>query len=174
MAATKLVLNITRDNAYDLALPAASKRREAIRELIALLRGILIGAKPASALFVMEGAVAASGTVTLANVTAADTVTINNVTFTAVASNPAANQFLQNGTDTQDAADLVRSINASATAGITGVVTAANVAGVVTITAVQPGLVGNAITLASSNGTRLAVSAARLANGSDGTKTTFI
>jgi phage tail sheath gpL-like len=44
-------------------------------------------------------------------------------------------------------------------------VTATSSGAVVTVSAYVKGLIGNAITLASSNGTRLAVSAARLAGG---------
>ena len=112
-------------------------------------------------------AVAASGTVTLANASVADTVTIAGVVFTAVASGATGDQFNQGGTDTADADSLVTAINASSSAGITGCVTASNNSGVVTITASQPGSIGNAITLASSNGTRLAVSGARLASGAE-------
>jgi phage tail sheath gpL-like len=71
----------------------------------------------------------------------------------------ANNQFdvSPGATDTQVAADLVRCINASTTAAISGVVTATNAAGVVTVRAVTAGTAGNSITFISSNGSRLAV-----------------
>jgi hypothetical protein len=112
-------------------------------------------------------AVKASGTVTCASVLAADTVTINGVVLTAVNGSPAADQFDMSGNATAEAVSLVSAINANAT--LAGLVLASNVAGVVTVEALNGGLSGNAITLESSNGTRLAVSAARLAGGTNGT-----
>lgn len=122
----------------------------------------------------MELAIAAgvaTGTVTLASVNVADTVTIDGIVFTAVASGATGNQFNQGGTDTVDAESLVSAVNANTT--LDGRILASNVLGVVTITALEPGELGNSITLASSNGTRLAVSAAALAGGTNGTEYTF-
>jgi phage tail sheath gpL-like len=113
----------------------------------------------------------ASGTVTLANVSVSDTVTIGGVVFTAVASGATGNQFNQGGTDTADAASLVTAVNANTT--LDGLILASNVAGVVTFTALEPGELGNVVTLASSNGTRLAVSGAVLAGGTNGTEYNF-
>lgn len=105
----------------------------------------------------------ASGTCTVASIQADDTVTINGVTLTGKASPSGSSQFDSDGTDTEVAAALAACINAKSS--LTGICTAANVAGVVTISAYCKGVIGNAITLASSNGSRLAVSAARLAGG---------
>lgn len=110
--------------------------------------------------------VAASGTVTLANVSADDTVTIGKTTLTAKASPSGEDQFSQAGTDTADAESLVAKINAHSV--LSKIVVASNVAGVVTIAALVKGEIGNHIALASSNGTRLAVSAAYLASGAGG------
>lgn len=108
----------------------------------------------------------ATGTITLASVQAADTVTINGVVFTAVNGSPTGNQFdMSLASDTLVAADLVRSINASATALIPNYVVASSAAAVVTLTSAFLGLPGNLTTLASSNGSRLAVSGARLTGG---------
>jgi phage tail sheath gpL-like len=122
-------------------------------------------------LLVEVGAVQATGTVTLASVTAADTVTINGVVLTAVSGAPAAGEFDISGTDTADAVSFCAAVAANAT--LAGLVTATSVLGVVTLTAIRGGVSGNAITLASSNGGRLAVSAARLASGTDGTAVTY-
>lgn len=116
-------------------------------------------------------AVKASGTVTCAAVNAADTVTINGVVLTAVNGAPAADQFDMSGSATAEATSLVAAINANAT--LAGLVLASNVAGVVTIEALNGGVSGNAISLASSNNTRLAVSAAALASGTNGTAYSF-
>ncbi|HEU4525504.1 MAG TPA: hypothetical protein VFR62_10815 [Gemmatimonadales bacterium] len=77
----------------------------------------------------------------------------------------ANNQFCFTGSNTQVAADIVRAIGASSTALISSHVTARNTAAAVTITAIHPGLTGNMNTIATSDGTRLAItgSAARLA-----------
>jgi len=115
----------------------------------------------------------ATGTVTAASVLAADTFTLNSVVFTAVTGTPVGPQFDRSGTDTQTAASLVAAINASASASIAGLMTATNVAGVVTIRAVAAGTAANAYTLVSSNGGRLAVSAATLTNGAAITNNTF-
>lgn len=113
-------------------------------------------------------AVAASATVTAASVDAADTVTVNGVVFTAVSdSTPAANQFDMSGTDDETAASLANAINITASA-LAQLVTAVAVDDVVTISAKQPGLVGNAYTLVTSNNSRLAnsvVATGRLAGG---------
>lgn len=101
---------------------------------------------------------ASSGVVTLASVANNDTISINGVVFTAKTASPTGDQFLVGVSDTADAAAAVVAINASATAGIAGVVLASSALGVITLTSQVSGLIGNAISLASSNGTRLAVS----------------
>lgn len=114
------------------------------------------------------GFVHASGTVTMATVSVDDTVTINGVVFTAkAAEDTSLRQFNQSGTDTACATSLVACIIAAVAAGtLTGVV-ATSASAVVTIRATSPVPgTGNAIPLASSNGTRLAVSAPVLTGGS--------
>jgi hypothetical protein len=113
-----------------------------------------------------EQGAAASGTVTAATVVATNTLTINGVVFTAVAAGAVGNQFNVGGNDTVTAANIAAAINASVTAGVQGVVTATSALAVVTITAVQPGLTGNAISLASSGAT-LTVSGAKLTGGTN-------
>lgn len=102
----------------------------------------------------------ASCTVTLATVSAADTVTVNGVVFTAVNGSPVGNQFDMSGTDAADAATLVTAINNCTTAGVFGLIEAVRPAasGVVNIYAIAANsTVGNAYTIASSNGARLAI-----------------
>ena len=119
-----------------------------------------------------SGLAAASGTVTCASVSAADTVTINGVVFTAVnGGTPGANEFDMSGTDTADATSLAAAINASVSSLVQGYVSASSSGAVVTISSVYKGLMGNTHTLASSNGTRLAVSGARLAGGTGAVST---
>lgn len=107
--------------------------------------------------------VRASGTVTVASISAGDTITINGTTLTSSATPSGQSQFLSTGSDTVVAAAIVTCINAHTS--LTGIVTATSSAGVVTVSAAVKGLIGNCITLASSNGVRLAVSGSRLASG---------
>jgi hypothetical protein len=79
----------------------------------------------------------------------------------------ANNQFEVVGTNTQVAADLARCINASSTALVSSHVYAVSTAAVVTLYAKYVGTAGNCITLASSDGTDLAVSGARLSGGTE-------
>lgn len=110
--------------------------------------------------------VAASAIVTCASVSNADTVTINGVVLTAHTNTDAANQFAIDGNDTVDGDKLVLAINNSTSAGLKEVF-ASNSSGAVTITARRGGISGNCITIATSNGTRLAItgSLSRLGSG---------
>jgi hypothetical protein len=108
----------------------------------------------------------ANCTVTIANVSADDTVTVNGVVFTAKASPSGNYQFDSGGTDAQDALSLATKINAvfaatsdPASVGVRGLIKADRPAanGVVNIFAVDEGTAGNAFTIATSNGTRLAI-----------------
>lgn len=108
----------------------------------------------------------ANGTATCASVSVADTVTVRGVVFTAAAAeNLATGAFNQSSTDTVCATSLAACINASTNASLSGLVGAKSAAGVVTVYSIAAGTAGNAYTLASSNGGRLAVSGATLANG---------
>lgn len=71
------------------------------------------------------------------------------------AASPSAAKFSMNTSDTATGDSLAAAVAAEAT--IAALVTAVNASGVVTLTAIEDGTAGNAITLVSSNGTRLAV-----------------
>lgn len=106
----------------------------------------------------------ATGTITLSSHVATNTVTVNGITFTAVASGATGNQYNIGASDTETAASLASAINANTT--LDGMVVATSALGVVTLTAVLPGELGNAVTLAiSANGS---VSAARMSGGTNG------
>jgi phage tail sheath gpL-like len=115
------------------------------------------------------GGVKATGTITLSSHVATDTVTVNGIVFTCVASGAVGNQYNVGGSDTLTGDNLVVALNANAT--LAGMIIATNALGVVTLTALVPGALGNAITLAiSAHGS---VSAARMASGANGdTETT--
>lgn len=109
-------------------------------------------------------AVKATGTITLSSHVATDTVTINGVTLTAIASGANSSQYNVGVDDTATAANLVATINAHTT--LSTMVLATSALGVVTLTALIPGAIGNAVTLAiSAHGS---VSAARMASGANG------
>ena len=124
------------------------------------------------------GAVQATGTVvfTATQPVANETITINGVAFTAKASGATGNQYNFGAASAPgaiaSATSLAAAINASATAGILGVVTADNAAGTlptVTVTAVTPGIVGNSLVISESTTGTTAVS---FASGAEGTDTT--
>lgn len=166
----KSLIVLTHDNTspdmQHLVIAETGNRFLAGTKLIRYFRGLMGGARSAR-VYIGETAVQASGTVTLSAHVATNTVTVNGVVFTAVAAGAVANQYNIGGSDSITGDNLAASINASVTALVSGYITAANVAGVVTVTAVQPGLSGNMFTLAiSANGS---VSGAKLTAGTDGT-----
>jgi hypothetical protein len=139
----------------------------------ATMQGILnllhkgIGGAEQMSVQVGLGGVKASGTLTFDTVIATDVVTVNGVTFACVASGADETEFNIGDDDTESAANAAATINASENAAIAGIVVATSAAAVLTITAVRPGLQGNAITIASVDST-ITASAARLASGADG------
>ena len=100
------------------------------------------------------GTTRASGTVTLATASGTVGATINGVAITVAYATSDANT----------ASLLATAINASANALVKDVVTATSALGVVTISSVVAGVVGNSITLAAS-GTGATASGARLTGG---------
>lgn len=137
---------------------AGAKLRDCVKRWTSGIRPAIIQIKSA--------AVKATGTVTLASHVAADTVTINAVTLTAIASGATSSQYNVGADDTATAVNLAATINAHTT--LSTLVSAEAASGVVTLTALIPGAIGNAVTLAiSAHGS---VSAARMAGGTNGTE----
>lgn len=118
------------------------------------------------------GAVFATATLTVSGAGSSngETCVVGNITLTAVTSSadPTLGQFNISATPTTQAASMVVAINTIAT--LTGKVSAANVAGVVTITAAAPGLLGNGLQI-SEGLTNVALSA--FSGGADGTAYTL-
>lgn len=154
--------------------PGASTKQSISQKIINFISGLStgselgpVGSAPSIAISIEGQAVAASGEFVLDTVIATDAVSINGVSFACVASGATGNQFNVGADDEETAANLAAAINGSVTALVTGVVTAAVTDDdpvTVTVTAVQKGLVGNAITIASADGTIVA-SGARLTGG---------
>jgi len=116
------------------------------------------------------GAVQATATFThTGTATNAQAGTLLNTTLTAVTSNadPTMGQFNISATPATQAASMVLAINA-----VLGTkVLATNVLGVVTITALVPGVMGNGFQISAGNLSNVAAGA--WANGSDGTAYTI-
>ena len=112
---------------------------------------------------------AASGTVTCASAIAADTVTINGIVYTGVTGTKNDNtEFSVDTSDAACAADLADSIENDTRPGVTDPdhnMSGASVSDVMTVTDLIRGVNGNTITLASSDGGRLAVSGTTLSGG---------
>lgn len=162
MPSAKIEINF--DVAEEMLESPASNPKEYLVKLINFLKGVESGNYHASIKSLTDDTALAnaSGTITCATVLADDTVTINGVTLTGKSSPSGESQFDSDGSDTVVATAIAACINANSS--LTGIVTATSSGAVVTVTASQSGLMGNAITLASSGAT-LAVSAARLASG---------
>jgi len=133
------------------------------QKLMKYIRGLMGGAKSAK-VRVGVNAAKASGTLTLASTVATNTATIHGVVLTAIASGATSEQFNVGVDDTETAANLVTAINAHATLSL--YVSATSSGAAVTVTALYPGLLGNAITLVGS--ATITASAARLASGTNG------
>lgn len=110
--------------------------------------------------------VAASGTLTLVSAIATDAITIGTITLTAT-STPTTDLHweIDGADDTADAASLAAAINANPT--LSKVVAATSALGVVTVTALQKGLVGNQIPISSADAT-ITASGAFLTGGTGG------
>lgn len=123
------------------------------------------GVTPPTISMSIEGnAVRASATLTCVSVIATNTVVINGVSFAAVNSGATGNQFVRSGTDSVTATNLAAAINASASALVSGYVTAVAASNVVTVYSVFYGIGGNQVTLTTGGGT-IAASTARLIGG---------
>lgn len=165
------------DNQLEAWFETAGGNQAIAQRLINFITGVQSGSElaagtssPPSIAFSVQGnTVQASGTLIFDTVIATDAFVINGVTFTCVASGATGNQFNIGASDVLTAASAAAAINASATALISGYVTATSAAGltttgVVTVTSVFYGLAGNQVTLASNDAT-ITASGARLASG---------
>lgn len=121
----------------------------------------------AAVLSINVGAVQAKATITSTGAaSAAETMSLLNVTLTAKASGAvaASGEFDVSATVATQAANIAAAINA--VPSLKGKVTATSLAGVVTVTAVVPGIVGNGLEISEAL-TNVAV--AQFSGGDDGT-----
>lgn len=143
--------------------------KENLVRLINLLSGAVVGAHVGD-VYVSGSTsdpVAASGTLTLTSAIATDAVTIGKTTLTASSTPANENQWeIDGASNTLDAASLAAAINAHSALSL--IVSASSATNVVTITALQKGVIGNYIALSSADATIVA-SATYLASGAGGT-----
>jgi hypothetical protein len=101
--------------------------------------------------------VAASGTITIthANVTNNDTTTIANTVITAATSGNGTTSWTIGADATADATAMAACINANTT--LNKIVVATSALGVVTVTSVVKGLIGNGLALTTSDATAFAL-----------------
>lgn len=116
---------------------------------------VKVGAVSAVASFINTGAA-----------TAAQAMTLLNVTLTAIASNPAANQFVPSATPATQAQNMVDAINASP--DLSAKVVATRVDGQVIVTSKIPGAMSNGLQISLGNLSNVGTLVA-FAGGSDGT-----
>ncbi len=132
----------------------------------------IAGAVYSGAAVETTGAVNAYGLITsTGTATAADEMTVANVTLTAKTSGAdyTAGEFDISGTVGTQATNIARAINS--TDDFAGIVTATHALGVVTVTAVAPGAMGNGIEL--DLGTMHNMSVTAFAHGADGNTFTY-
>ena len=154
MAASLVLVIKTSEAAPSNFLDAASSPRNTAIKLSGLLEACASGYSHASidAYSSTSAPVAAAGTATLtyASIAANDTVTIGGTVLTCKASGAAAGTEFNKTTDaTVTAANLAAAINANTT--LSKYLVATSALGVVTVTCLQKGVIGNAIVLATSN-----------------------
>lgn len=151
------------DMERELVADSVNNRFQAGQRIMGYFRKLMAGHKKGK-VKVGVTAAKATGTITLSSHVATNTVTVNGITFTAVASGATGAQYNIGADDTETASNLATSLNANTT--LDGMIVATSALGVVTLTALLPGELGNAVTLAiSANGS---VSAARMAGGTNG------
>lgn len=109
-------------------------------------------------------------TLTYASISNNDTVVIAGTTLTCVTGTPSGAQFKKQTDATVTAANLVALINSNATLKL--LMKASNVAGVVTMTLLQFGAIGNQTPLVGSTG--MVVGAATFASGAGGAETVAV
>lgn len=165
MANTFIRLNTA--GAMSPQIPLTRDAEAAIQGIRNVIRGMQsgTGSQYAGSISInVDGAAAqATGTVTFASAINNDTITLAGTVLTGVTGTPSTNQFKVGVSNTADAAAYAAAVNAHTT--LSKYVVATSSAAVVTLTAIPYSAVGNLITLASINGTRLAVSGATLSGG---------
>lgn len=149
---------------------SASSSRQSFNRIASYMEAIA-GGPYAGSMSIAQGAVQAAGSVTFTGRPTADqTMVVCNTTLTAKDSGAdGTTQFNTSGSDVGvTATNLAACINANTT--LNKIVSASSALGVVTITAIVPGVVGNAFQLSEGMDN---TTASAFANGSNGTLVTI-
>jgi phage tail sheath gpL-like len=162
---------VTFENAQKTPFISGAKQRS-LRGFVNFCVALMSGSyRQTVTMTVRNAAVAATGNVTFTGLPVADeTVTVAGTVFTAKASASTNVQFTIGASATATGANLATVLNAHPT--VSQYLTASADSGVVTITAKQPGVAGNLVTLAES-ATNTTVSGANLTGGSESTPFSF-
>lgn len=171
---SSLVITIKSDKSstqiVDALLTGVAGAHTAHRRLVNFLEAALGGLENVSTDWQYSSAdpVAASQTITLsyADIANNDTVTVAGSVLTCVTGTPTTAQFKKQTSATVTASNLAAAINAHAT--ISKYVSASSSGGVVTVTCLVKGEIGNLVTLATSNATGFVLGASALASGTGG------
>lgn len=168
MASLVITCKTARTSVSEL-VRGASSDTEGVMELAQLLKRAATGVEglEVDVQYSSVDPVAASGTLTLVSAVATDAITIGTVTMTATSTPTLATHWEIDGADDDaDAASLAAAINANTT--LNKIVVATVAANVVTITALQKGLVGNFIPMTSADATITASGTGFLEGGTGG------
>lgn len=138
-------------------------KRQSMRAFIAELWGILTGRRAMVRSCIASACASATATLVAASISADDTITIAGVALTAKVAGNGTTQWTIGATDTISATNLAALINANTSTQ--KVVRASSALGVVTITCVFPGPVGNEVRLTKSSSGITVTGAGFLASG---------
>lgn len=156
MSLQRLIINTVGDaDQFKSLCNLAPGKLDSVNNFQDFIGGLLGGSTPGASLTFNIAAVQAEGTITQTSTGAAngETLTVAGVTFTARTSGAVGNEWDRDNDVAISATNLAASINASADTNI--YVSASSSEGVVTVTVLQPGVLGNllAITESCSNTT---------------------
>lgn len=169
MAQTKITITHDKDAQGDVAFHLITSKLtskmhvEAIGNFLNSINGGVRNASITTSVDDSAGA-SASGTVTFSGVsTANDTLVISGVTFTAVASGAAGNQWNVGASASAQATNVAAAINAASS--LVGILSASASGAVVTLTSLSAGAIGNAITFAKGTDAGSVMTVGGLTNG---------
>lgn len=174
MSITKIVVT-TPDSAAmvldQLNPQSGASTLDSVSNIVRYFGGLADGAFYFSSIVENVGEIQATGLLTMTGAaTAAQTLTIANITFTAETSGATGNQYNLSSTVAIQAANIAAAVNGST--NLKGLVTATSALGVVTLTSVWGGAIGNTIELAAGNTSNMTATA--FSGGSDGTHVTLV
>jgi phage tail sheath gpL-like len=162
----RLVVNTNKNNLISSLDTQGGPSAWYLRKLSNLFQAFSLGVWKSNTILV-NNAVAATGTISPVSHVATDTITVCNITLTCSNSTQDATHYKPGASDTACAANMATCINANT--HTSKIVSATAASGVVTLTSLVPGEIGNGLGLAiSAHG-----SVGAFASGSEGNTSTF-